>query len=203
MEDMNLLSRIEYYDTKSLELLDNHLAEWIRVLKVSFEKVGDSPFGYSERTQVGFFAAASWRLGIPALEEWGTTKGTEESPSKGRCDLWIQTGDLHIEAKHAWCDVSRGRANEQERIVKVIEDSKASARWLSKDVERRLAFTFLAPCIAKKRVADIDRLTTDWLDIVTSIPSDAVAWYLPERARSESFDFPFLAIGSVLLIHNP
>lgn len=201
---MSSLSAVEFYDAKSLPLLGVHLAEWIQVLKMYIENVEESsPFGYRERTQVGFFAAASWRLGVPALEEWSTTKGTKDAPSKGRCDLWIKTGDFHIEAKHAWCDVSRGRALEMARVEKAVNESKASARWLAQEVEHRLAFTFLAPCIARNKLADIESLTAQWLSLVTSISSDAIAWYLPERHRQKPFDFPYLAIGSVLLIHKP
>lgn len=196
-------SLTEFHDSKSIPSLELHLTQWICVLKAYREKVGDSPFAYRERTQVGFFAAASWLLGVPALEEWSTEKGTEESPSKGRCDLWIMTEDFHIEAKHAWCDVSRKTQNEEQHIKKTIEESLNSARWLSCDSKHKLAFTFLSPCISNEEQSNIQNLTSQWLSLVCSISFDAIAWYLPERPGTPRFEYPFLAIGSVLLIHKP
>lgn len=202
--DTEHLQRTEFYDAKSLSPLEHHLCQWIAVLKSYTKKTGDSPFRYRERTQVGFFAAASWLLGVPAREEWATIKGTEELPSQGRCDLWIQTEDYHIEAKHNWCSVSRKQSAEQKRIERTIRESKDSTLRLFPTLKNRLSFTFLTPCIAKEELSMIATHTDNWLGLVDrKIPCDAIAWYLPERRRTETFDFDYMAIGTVLLIHVP
>lgn len=81
---MKKILKLEHYETNTLKSLEPHLKQWICVLKMYCEKVvGDTPFPYRERTHVGFFAAASWMIGVPALEEWVTTKGIESDPKKG------------------------------------------------------------------------------------------------------------------------
>lgn len=195
-------SLTEYCDPKNLPVLKPHLLQWIEVLKDYQKKVGDSPFRYLERTHIGFFAAASWMVGDPALEEWHTIKGTMDQPIKGRCDLWILTESFHIEAKYCWCEVGRSPARELKRIQGAVDSAVSSAKKLDSEVENALAFTFLTPCVDQENQDRKHELTTEWLDLAMSIEADAIAWYMPERAMTEHFDYPRLALGTALLINR-
>ena len=58
---------------------------------------GDVPYWHVERSDVGFLAAAIWRLGGVAIQEFAVTRGQGE----GDGDLWFKLDELecHIEAK--------------------------------------------------------------------------------------------------------
>jgi hypothetical protein len=169
-------------------------------LESYLNKVKDSPFAYRERTQVGFFAAACWRLDVPALEEWRTMKGTIEDPIKGRCDLWIDTNDFHIEAKHAWSNVVHSDARIIQGVSTTLDLAEVSAKVLTCDACSKLAFSFVTACIPKEEFERCEVLTERWLQIVSNIPCDALAWYMPKIQRPQPFDFPHLAVGTALLV---
>jgi hypothetical protein len=192
---------VRHHDAKNLDCLARHLKEWICVLDDYLTKVKDSPFGYGERTQIGFFAAASWRLGIPALEEWRTEKGSQELV-RGRGDLWLMQDDIHIEAKHAWRSIAVSQDRAKHQIQKLMGAAAESAKHLRCARSRKLAFTFVSPTIPIGRLKDIEPLMTDWLAGATQADHDAIAWFLPERTRTKRFDFPHLAIGEVLFINR-
>ena len=80
------------------------LEEWILLLKRYCRFMGDdAPYFYSERANIGVLAAAAWRAGWVALEEFGIRKHTKQ---KGRADLWFwpidQDKEEYIEAKQKW-----------------------------------------------------------------------------------------------------
>src|ERR1051325_10854249 len=88
----------------------------------------DCGFWYRERSHTGFLAAAVWRAGGTALEEYGANKrGNSRS---GRCDLYISIGTLHVEceAKHVWVDLHRRLHASVERLysglTRAIKDLK-------------------------------------------------------------------------------
>ena len=92
-----------FHATPGRSLPLNLLRAWADVCADYQRIVGDLPWYYHERAQIGFLAAAAWRLGGVALEEWRTDKISHDGPSRnGRGDLWVQlkSGAWHIEAKH-------------------------------------------------------------------------------------------------------
>lgn len=195
------LERKEYASVaSSVRPLRLHLRKWIEVVKDYHLRV-EPPWRYRERTQVGFFAAASWLLRVPALEEWALAKGTQEAPIRGRCDLWIMTGDYHIEAKHVWCNA---HAQDAGSIEDAVNRSLESAQRISED-HPRLAFTFLAPYVPRKR--SIAQSASKWLKMVTETravqeDSAAIAWYLPERSPKNNDTKGNFGVGIVLLVHK-
>lgn len=83
------------------------LTKWQRLLVAYANAVpGDVAYWTSERTNVGILAAACWRLGGVALEEYVTKK----RQGNGRVDLWMRNrrgNGFTVEAKLAWIPVSR------------------------------------------------------------------------------------------------
>ena len=78
-----------------------------------FSENEETRWSYAERPNIGFLAAAAWRIpGWIALEEYATTKKREAGQGKGRADLYIgartknDTCELGIECKI----ISPGRA---------------------------------------------------------------------------------------------
>ena len=192
-------SLVEYYHTNKLPSLKKHLAEWLEVLRLYHTRV-EPPWNFRERAQVGFFAAASWRLQIPAIEEWSLVKGPEDKQIKGRCDLWIETGNFHIEAKHMWCRATGNITKEMRYIANTQQRAIESVSLVNAD--RRLAFSFLTPFIQKRKQDNLDHRVSFWLDNLLQLKHDAIAWYLPARTRKEEFTDENLSIGCVLLINK-
>jgi hypothetical protein len=196
---MSLQKQTEYFKSKRIPKLEPHLQKWIQVLKEYHIRV-EPPWNYRERAQVGFFAAASWLIDVPAIEEWALIKGPEDKQIRGRCDLWIETGGFHIEAKHMWCRATGNINKEIVYIERTIQRAIESAQQVN--AKARLAFTFLSPFIQERKQDNLDDRVTFWLEHILQIRHDAIAWYLPERTRNKPFSGHNLSIGSVLLIHK-
>jgi hypothetical protein len=80
------------------------LHEWSIVLDRYARLAPDLPQNHGERANVGFLAAATWRLAGKkncALVEYGDNP---ESSTKGLTDLWMKVGrhDACVEVKHCW-----------------------------------------------------------------------------------------------------
>jgi hypothetical protein len=76
------------------------LETWIELQHRFYERIGRPAYCYSERTNVGLFAAAAWRCNQIAVEEFATRKGNGWR-GPGRVDLFVQIGRcaLCVEAK--------------------------------------------------------------------------------------------------------
>lgn len=202
---MPIEKKKKHIDLKNLNLDEKIFKKWIMILR-KYHKDYDVPW-YRERTQVGFFAAASWLANVPALEEWTSEKHRDEEDIIGRCDLWIKNGDFYIEAKHLWCPITGKLEKRKNRIQQIIDRCKESAGTMMCSKNHRLAFIFLGPLIQKhilqkKSDLDVDSLTSDWLKMVINLRSDAIAWFLPNRSKRNLDDTRNFDIGIVLLIYK-
>ena len=76
------------------------LETWIELQHRLYERIGRAAYCYSERTNVGLFAAAAWQCDQIAIEEFATRKGNGWR-GPGRVDLFVQIGRcaLCVEAK--------------------------------------------------------------------------------------------------------
>ena len=80
------------------------LNEWIHCLALYVDDpvlgAKYNPFSYNERVHVSFLAAAAWRCGFVAMEEFRTRKGDDKAVGRG--DLMLKLGKtvLCIEAKN-------------------------------------------------------------------------------------------------------
>ncbi len=192
----------QYVDAKGVPELKVVLRKWIRVLR-KFQAIQDLPWNYRERAQVGFFAGAAWLSGAVALEEWSSTKGLEDKERKGRCDLWIDICDYHIEAKHMWCRITGNLAKEKTYIEKTVESAKECARHLKCSKESKLAFSFLAPFYPPGKQNSLSKDLDAWLSMVCSIEHEAVAWLLPQASELSKQEGQNLGAGILLLISKP
>lgn len=192
----------QHYQCPRLRGLDPVLKSWIRVLK-RYYSIGDQPWNYRERTQIGFFAAAAWLSGHVALEEWSTQKGRKDARRKGRCDLWIDIADFHIEAKHKWCIVTRGLDKEMRYIEREMSAAVNNTADLNCSKTRRLAFLFLSPCLPPHPDRDFSAELDAWLGRVYRLRHDAIAWYFPVRRGLRSNAGGYAPVGACLLIRKP
>jgi hypothetical protein len=111
----------------------------------------DFPYWYSERPQVGFLAAAVWKCGGIALEEYGTNK--TEDDKRGRGDLFIKIGGkgFDCEAKRLWLRFSRSEDSE-DLVGKILKDKNDGLKQAEINVKDHssnggLALCFVTPAI--------------------------------------------------------
>lgn len=163
---------------------------WVEVCKqFEVETSGDIPWHYHERAHIGFLAAAVWKSGGVAIEEWRTTKSRNRVPSNGRCDLWAKFGgrSYYIEAKHAWIRLrpnpKSAAAKTRIRLAHALRDACANHCNRNRR-EHRLAVLFAVPsvstakrpgnhCQDAKATAE-DRFAS-WLKEIERIPCLAYA----------------------------
>lgn len=127
------------------------LSHWCAVLNGYFVRMKrekeddyyDLPHWHNERAQVGFLAAAVWRMGGVALEEYRTSRTLDEGSeatiddtTPGRCDLYFNVDSLDyvVEAKLYWM-TSDSASNKNAVIGKIKEAHKQLSRLDKKDRE--------------------------------------------------------------------
>ena len=162
---------------------------WLQVLEdyanlsnVGTELPRDSAFGYSERPQVGFLAAAAWRAGGVALEEWGTRKGDETVQSYGRNDLWIRLGAVEwsIEAKSALCDLGRDLGEERmsKDMAENLEQALKDSGKVQTDDKSRMAALFVSAVWHPSRRSDRAAAMDEWKNACKAVDADLTAFVL-------------------------
>lgn len=115
---METLANYIIKNKRNLGHWDALMEEWILSIE-RFSRItdGDVPYWYNERANIGVLAAAAWRCGRIALEEFQyekidvssdeETDETAQNKWNGRCDLWIsndRTAEI-VEAKFKWLNM--------------------------------------------------------------------------------------------------
>lgn len=117
------------------------------------KKLNDCTFWHRERPQVGWFAAAVWKSGGVALEEYKATKLSDGANTLGRGDLYFRfkgTGYL-CESKHAWISIREGDRVLTPFAQAVDQAHKDARRGIYR--ERKLALTFGSAVIDSCNIA--------------------------------------------------
>jgi hypothetical protein len=178
--------------SKSLDIRDRRfeplrpiLETWFMILENYITRVPkDLPFWYRERPQIGFLAAAAWQSGYAALEEWGMVKGSQKDKHRGRNDLWIGYPggqEWFIEAKHDWCDVSKGKTNCSDPLEKTLKSARTSAKQVNVTGKQclceKVAAAFVTPFWNKKLAKPNFRkkMQRDWLEACDEAKAGVIA----------------------------
>ena len=154
---------------------------------------GDLPYWYAkEEANVGFLAAAVWRLGGVTLQEFEVTR----PDAKGQGDLWFKLGELecHIETKG-----TDSPKTAREAVDAAL--SEARIQLVLPDDEK--AKTGLVACFA---VPAVTGSSFDFRSLVKHFESDdsIVAVYLPcrdinTRYENDGYSYPGIAfIGQLV-----
>ena len=178
-KSMKIKHKTAVWASPELTALKPLFKEWTAVVLdyCQSQNYRDNPWWYNERATLSTLAAAAWRIGWVALEEFSTTKRAKvparkterEAASRGRCDLFIgrpRDGDqFAIEAKQAWQSISR-RGTGKDCIVKAAKMAWNDAGCLDADeADTRLALTFVIPYIPTSEVdrPGVQALVDEWL----------------------------------------
>ncbi len=189
---MNSTSTLRGYQIKGRKGL-NHwpalLEEWIlcteRYCRVMDGQ--DAPFIYTERASIGLLAAAAWRCGRIALEEFQYEKGRGNKKRDGRADLYLASEDTEemIEAKFDWLPLGSPE-KAREKAESVLDDAVSDAKHTvaSQPNFNCLGVAFLPTWLkssSSSAVNDQIELTVSALS--ASARFHALAWCFPQEYR--------------------
>jgi hypothetical protein len=151
----------------------------------------DVPWRFNERPNLSLLAAATWKTGGIAFEEYATKKRHHSNrlnrPTiyRGRKDLYLKIGsrEFDLEAKNlkinGFLDPQKSRGQIVKRFNQAIHDAEKN----KSDGRRRLAALFVAPRFVLKDTEFHDRHIRDWLKALSKIHYSTCAWIFPSRAR--------------------
>ena len=171
-------------------LLDEWMSVMLRYHRVS---VTDVPYWYTERANVGLLAAAAWRCGYIALEEYGDVKRDTETKDSyvGRVDLWIARPDAPggelIEAKLEWLSLTRETEEIalKDKLEKALAPAIADARK-TKTGKSLPAYgiCFVVPWISGEVEQEVlEQRLVKLTAAIGELKSDIYAWYFPKEFR--------------------
>lgn len=173
------------------------LVEWMAMMQKYHLVSKDLPYWHNERANVGILAAAAWRCGYVALEEYAEMKrnkksetdADEERDRLGRIDLWIgRPGDTdgeQIEAKLRWINISK-LSTIKSKLQAGLKDAVDDARRSKTGRGTTLGLTFFVPFFDVDEMNssnNMDRRLQDLIDGVGEVTASVKAWYFPEKFR--------------------
>ena len=199
--------------------LDSVLNKWNKILHKYLEKAHywDCHWWHIERAILSSFAAAVWKNGGIALEEYGLEKKRKKQSDKkrkqdrtytGRCDLYFETGKQKFacEAKKITCGIG-GKSNPSKTISLVKRElGKAcdDAKKIPKDEGRRLGMCFVVPRLPKAEIKNKDKPITDFQENIKNnkekIGYSSIAMIFPEKTRKQDKEEKHHYPGVALLI---
>jgi len=192
--------------------LKSQLEHWVEVLEewcLVHERYcrmapGDAIFWNGERANVGALAAAAWRAGSVALEEYTLPKQYKQANYHGRADLWLgstETND-YIEAKFQWLiapTTERGIAQVAATLDTACQE--AASNQVSEPHACRVGLVFCAVYVKKRERRQMDEHVRGCIEATVRIPHGASAWCFPTpvRALSGGRGDDYLYPGIILL----
>lgn len=159
----------------------------------------DVPYWYNERTNIGVLAAAAWRCGRIALEEFqyekidvsssGETAETDQKKWIGRCDLWISNDRVEeiVEAKFKWLNMCSKQI--AELAIPCLDEAVSDAvKTKGYDEIKALGVAFLPVYAKSDKVGNhdaLEKLISETITIISArkFPADLIAWNFPKRLR--------------------
>lgn len=180
----------KYINSGKIRAFHPILNSWIETIDfyLKYHEYGDCPWWYNERATLSSFAAAVWKTGGVALEEYCTDKGKPHHSWAGRCDLFIGTKSnryFACEAKQVWCAIGRMGQKGFVEVKNGLNDACKDARKLTKEEGRRLGICFAVPHLPPRDNDIIEERLEIWLKSVRSLDYTSIAWTFPEKARRE------------------
>jgi len=163
------------------------LEEWCMIHERYCRLVEEDAIYWSlERANISALAAAAWRCGWAALEEFPQSKRQRRSRFFGRADLFLQSprSQDYVEAKFAWLSV-KGTARGIDAFLKALLDALTDARNLDlpSGRARRIGVAFAAVYSPKGNQKAVSELLSSVFDRLQAADFDAAAWCFPPTAR--------------------
>ena len=140
----------------------------------------DTPYQHNERANTSILAAAAWRVGMIALEEFPASKKASQNQVNGRADLWLQAeefgeGDVY-EAKYVQCSLEKAVSASCKKLDPACSDVvKHVDPWYL----WRIGIVFCCVWHSVETTNSISRFVDELRDTVQQGIVDAAAWTFP------------------------
>jgi hypothetical protein len=195
---METIANYQINNKKYIGHWDALLEEWILSIE-RFSRITkeDVPYWYNERANIGVLAAAAWRCGRIALEEFqhqkidassdGESEDAVQKSRNGRCDLWIKGDDRTeevVEAKFRWLNMNSEKMAEIAKtcLAAAVKDATATQKARDDGI-KAIGVAFLPVYANADKVADIEADIATTIISASKLPADLVAWCFPKRLR--------------------
>ena len=144
--------------------------------------IEDAAHWYNERATLSVLAAAAWKQGGIALEEYSMRK---HGGCAGRADLWIKMPSemFSFEAKQTWTTVLPGRGRERASYW-LREATRDAARVPKAEAQHRAGLVFVIPDLPQRRVDSFDPAA--FVTEVRSAGCDFSAWWFASKPWPKS-----------------
>lgn len=175
---------------KGLNHWEKLLEEWLLInQRYSRISKNEAIYEFTERACVGALAAAAWRSGSIALEEFQAEKACDRNDVRnGRADLWIadENHEEWIEAKYKWAALSSPQG-----IKKVASTLQKSALLDARDTsygnpeELHVGVAFVPVHLPRSKKEESSQLIQEAITEALSIQTDITAWTFPPEMLSD------------------
>jgi len=187
------------------------LESWLDIIK-NFQTKDTirAPYWYTERANIGLFAAAATKNNWTTLEEFHRNKSKDNVKDKikvslGRLDLWLYNGSnsFFIEAKQVWPNITK--KIKSNLINWSLEDAIIDAQKHKKSDQRLIAMSFIVPRI---KISDNTRMDNRIQALVGSIKLEQncfIAWsFLDKYHEVQNGDkfFPGIIVVAREVLHK-
>ncbi len=164
-------------------------------------ELGDAPYYYNERANVGLLAGAAWSCGNIALEEFQSIKGTGNNERHGRIDLWIcsENGtEEYIEAKYKCMSL---KGDYLTHIKSTLDEAVEAANFSRGDGEiDGVGIAFIVFFIKENPISDIIKALDFAIQEVSSnVEHDLLSWCYPERDMKHVYDDGYIVPGILMV----
>jgi hypothetical protein len=193
---------------KGLSHWEALLEEWLLVNERYCRMMNgeDAAFFYTERACVGTLAAAAWRCGRIALEEFQYEKSERKLPAwLGRADLYIANDDIeeYVEAEYKW--LTPNLRYIASSCKKVLADAVQNAEISrGKDKESTFIGAAFVPVYAlPKYESNLNEIIEEAVrHLQDSNDFHALAWCFPVELRNFKNDHGNFTPGVFFLAKN-
>jgi hypothetical protein len=184
---MNAKMLNRFIHPESISAFRPILREWVEVNRslARLWEWKDCPWWCNERASVSTLAAAIWRAGGRALEEFYDEKMYRRAKYQGRCDLYFefQGYEFIAETKQVWLPVGRRSDLWDTTLEKSIATACKDVRHTQEQGWTRLGIVFAAPYFPKSDSDYATELLKKWQSRILDGPWDGLAWVFPPRTR--------------------
>lgn len=201
---MSLPESYRKVDSKNNRKFSKILKEYLNINEYVARKWQwhDAPWWYNERANLSIFAAAVWKVGGVAFEEYTSEKRTDKKSSlkkyySGLNDLYFQLGNEEyiVEAKLIYPNGSPRDENIKETVLPSIKKTTNEVKNNNILGMKKSAVVFAIPKFAISKKDNMDHLIKRWIDNIKTINYTAAAWTFPKQARTsyiwnDSYYFP-------------
>jgi len=182
------------------------LEEWCLVHERYCRLVSeDAIYWNGERPNIAALAAAAWRCGWAALEEFAQPKTAKRSRFAGRTDLYMRSpiSEDYVEAKCGWINVSSTKGNAT-GFLNAYRAARADARnvHLKPGKHRRIGVAFASVYTSANSQSSVSSGLASVISKLGDEKFEAAAWCFPIAAqglKSTEAGVSYLYPGVVVL----